>query len=400
MSATRNIALEIALCWSSGQATHFDRRYFDKINLWRDYFPRDLGECLNSAEPGDVIAMNVAAGELVQPFDRGLIQRIKRHQFKTQPRPGMNIEPRVGRFYPGTFFDTALFFRGDNRTARIRAADAENLEVDFNNPFACYTAQIEARVVRDLGTSADRGGRCNDVVQEIVARGPGMQTSLPDVVPDFVSSDTFARLDPRDDAVFYQSPRLVQHIDTAAESRIAEIYSRFLYPGMRVLDLMSSWQSHLPEQIIDLQVTGLGMNAQELAENPRLSASVVHDLNRQPQLPFETALFDAVICTVSVEYLVQPIEVFRDIARVLKPGAPFVLTFSDRWFPTKAIEIWTDLHPFERMGLVLDYFRRAGGFVDLGTESLRGLPRPEDDPYAGQMAHSDPVFAVWGSRES
>lgn len=400
MSATRNIALEIALCWSSGQATHLDRRYFDKINLWRDYFPRDLGECLNSAEPGDVIAMNVAAGELVQPFDRGLIQRIKRHQFKTQPRPGMNIEPRVGRFYPGTFFDTALFFRGDNRTARIRAADAENLEVDFNNPFACYTAQIEARVVRDLGTSAERGGRCNDVVQEIVARGPGMQTSLPDVVPDFVSNDTFARLDPRDDAVFYQSPRLVQHIDTAAESRIAEIYSRFLYPGMRVLDLMSSWQSHLPEQIIDLQVTGLGMNAQELAENPRLSASVVHDLNRQPQLPFETALFDAVICTVSVEYLVQPIEVFRDIARVLKPGAPFVLTFSDRWFPTKAIEIWTDLHPFERMGLVLDYFRRAGGFVDLGTESLRGLPRPEDDPYAGQMAHSDPVFAVWGSRES
>lgn len=224
-----------------------------------------------------------------------------------------------------------------------------------------------------------------------------MQAPLPDVVPDFSSGDVLARLDSRDDAVFYQSPRLVQHIDTTARARIAEIYSRFLQPGMRVLDLMSSWQSHLPEPLTDLQVTGLGMNAQELAENPQLSDSVVHDLNLHPQLPFDTGLFDAVICTVSVEYLVQPIEVFRDIARILKPGAPFILTFSDRWFPTKAIELWADLHAFERMGLVLDYFRRAGGYVDLGTESLRGLPRPEDDLYSDKLAQSDPVFTVWGS---
>lgn len=398
MGATRNISLEVAMSWNSGQATHVDRQYFEKINLWRDYFPQDIGDRLNAAKPGDVIKIDIPVGELVTPFDRGLVQRMKRYQFNTPPRTGMNIEPRVGRFYPGTFFDTPLFFHGDFRPSRIRVVDAESLEVDFNHPFACYSAQVEARIIKDLDASAERGGRCNDIAQELVAHGPGMQAPLPDVVPDFSSGDVLARLDPRDDAVFYQSPRLVQHIDTIARARIAEIYSHFLQPGMRVLDLMSSWQSHLPEQLTDLQVTGLGMNAQELAENPHLSDSVVHDLNRQPQLPFDTGLFDAVICTVSVEYLVQPIEVFCDIARILKPGAPFILTFSDRWFPTKAIELWADLHAFERMGLVLDYFRRAGGYVDLGTESLRGLPRPEDDLYSNKLAQSDPVFAVWGRR--
>ncbi|MBU1191214.1 MAG: methyltransferase domain-containing protein [Gammaproteobacteria bacterium] len=384
--------------WQSDHATHIDRQYFEKINLWRDYFPQDLSDRLNAAAPGDVIMIDVAVGELVAPFDPALVQRMKRHQFNTQPRPGMQVEPRVGRFYPATFFDTPLFFYGDYRPSRIRALDAESLEVDFNHPLARYAAQVEARIIKDLGASAERGGRCNDIAQELVSRGPGMQAPLPDVMPDYSSGDVLARLDPREDAVFYQSPRLVQHIDATARAQITEIYSRFLQPGMRVLDLMSSWQSHLPEPLTDLQVTGLGMNAQELAENPRLSESIVHDLNVQPQLPFAAGSFDAVICTVSVEYLVQPIEVFRDIARILKPGAPFILTFSDRWFPTKAIELWSDLHAFERLGLVLDYFRRAGGFVDLGTESLRGLPRPEDDPYADKLAHSDPVFAVWGRR--
>ncbi|MBU2478639.1 MAG: methyltransferase domain-containing protein [Gammaproteobacteria bacterium] len=398
MGATRNISLEVALRWQSDHATHIDRQYFEKINLWRDYFPQDLSDRLNAAAPGDVIMIDVAVGELVAPFDPALVQRMKRHQFNTQPRPGMQVEPRVGRFYPATFFDTPLFFYGDYRPSRIRALDAESLEVDFNHPLARYAAQVEARIIKDLGASAERGGRCNDIAQELVSRGPGMQAPLPDVMPDYSSGDVLARLDPREDAVFYQSPRLVQHIDATARAQITEIYSRFLQPGMRVLDLMSSWQSHLPEPLTDLQVTGLGMNAQELAENPRLSESIVHDLNVQPQLPFAAGSFDAVICTVSVEYLVQPIEVFRDIARILKPGAPFILTFSDRWFPTKAIELWSDLHAFERLGLVLDYFRRAGGFVDLGTESLRGLPRPEDDPYADKLAHSDPVFAVWGRR--
>ena len=116
------------------------------------------------------------------------------------------------------------------------------------------------------------------------------------------------------------------------------------------------------------------------------------------QLPFAEAEFDAAVCTVSVEYLTRPLEVFQEVARVLKPGAPFVLTFSNRYFPPKVIRVWEDCHPFERMGLVLEYFQRAGGFTDLATFSLVGLPRPADDKYADRMAYSDPVYAVWGTK--
>lgn len=80
-----------------------------------------------------------------------------------------------------------------------------------------------------------------------------------------------------------------------------------------------------------------------------------------------------VICSVSVEYLVRPLEVFAEVGRVLKPGGRFIITFSDRWFPSKVIQLWTELHPFERMALVLEYFRRSGQFSDLATESRRGL---------------------------
>ncbi|WP_455234577.1 class I SAM-dependent methyltransferase, partial [Thiogranum longum] len=171
-----------------------------------------------------------------------------------------------------------------------------------------------------------------------------------------------------------------------------------LEPGMRVLDLMSSWVSHLPVSKNDISLTGLGMNRQELASNTLLNDYLIHDLNRSPALPFEDRVFDLVICTASVEYLSSPIGVFREIARVLKPGGRFVNTFSNRWFPPKAIQLWAQLHPFERMGLVLDFYRRAEAYDDLHTESVQGLPRPENDKYAGRIALSDPVFAVWARR--
>lgn len=145
---------------------------------------------------------------------------------------------------------------------------------------------------------------------------------------------------------------------------------------MHVLDLMSSWISHLPDALPGLQITGLGMNAEELAQNTRLSERLVHDLNEQPVLPFTDQQFDAIICTVSVEYLVEPLAVMRELARVLKPGAPLIITFSDRWFPTKAIALWEDLHPFERLALVQEYFRTASGFDRMTTETVRGYPRP------------------------
>lgn len=141
------------------------------------------------------------------------------------------------------------------------------------------------------------------------------------------------------------------------------------------------------------------MNATELEANAQLVERVVQDLNRSSVLPWEENHFDAVICSLSIEYLVDPVAVLRDVRRVLRLGGLFVITFSNRWFPTKAIQIWSELHEFERMGLVLEWFHAAGGYRDLGTWSLRGLRRPANDAYAARLPFADPVYAVWGSKD-
>jgi SAM-dependent methyltransferase len=126
----------------------------------------------------------------------------------------------------------------------------------------------------------------------------------------------------------------------------------------------------------------------------------VHDLNLDPRLPLPDEAYDAAICTVSVEYLTRPAEVFAQVRRVLRPGGRFVVTFSNRWFPPKVVKVWQYVHEFERVGLVLEHFLRDGGFTNLETRSMRGLPRSLDDKYADRMAQSDPVYAVWGERAS
>ena len=150
----------------------------------------------------------------------------------------------------------------------------------------------------------------------------------------------------------------------------------------------------------DERLVGLGLNREELEKNSQLSEFVVHDLNADPTLPFEANTFDAVVNTASVEYLTDPLAVFKEVNRILRPEGHLIVTFSNRWFPSKAIKIWRELHEFERMGLVLEYFLRAGAFKDLQTYSIRGLPRPHDDKYYPELMFSDPVHAVWGRKQA
>src|ERR1700737_4110689 len=152
--------------------------------------------------------------------------------------------------------------------------------------------------------------------------------------------DAFTKLDPEDDAVFYEPPRLVCHIDDGAIAALTGFYRTILPPGGVLLDLMSSWVSHLPPEIGYAKIIGHGMNATELAANPRLSRWFVQDLNRDTQLPLATASVDAAMICVSIQYLQQPVVVLRDLARVLRPGAPLVISFSNRCFWTKAVAIW------------------------------------------------------------
>lgn len=170
----------------------------------------------------------------------------------------------------------------------------------------------------------------------------------------------FDKADPAPDLLFYAQKRLVTHIDAGAIEAVTALYREVLPPGGTILDLMSSWVSHLPPEVDYAGVTGHGMNMEELAANPRLTAAFVRDLNEEPLLPLADGSFDGACMCVSVQYLQRPVTVFRDVRRVLRLGAPFVVTFSNRCFPTKAVAIWQALEPWEQQELVALYMQRAG----------------------------------------
>jgi len=185
----------------------------------------------------------------------------------------------------------------------------------------------------------------------------------------------FDRIDAGPDARFYAAPRLVTHIDDATIAALTAYYASALPAGAALLDLMSSWVSHLPEQRF-ARVTGLGMNAVELAENPRLDVRVVHDLNADPTLPFPDASFDAVLNAVSIQYLVRPVEVYAEVARVLRPAGLSIVAMSHRCFPTKAVRAFHLLPRDERLALVARYHEAAGGFDRI--EALDASPVAAD----------------------
>ena len=186
----------------------------------------------------------------------------------------------------------------------------------------------------------------------------------------------FDRIDEQPDSGFYAVPRLVVHIDDATISALTRFYGEVLFAGADVLDLMSSWVSHLPETPSLGRVAGLGMNAEELAANPRLSDAVVHDLNADPTLPYADASFDFVLNAVSVQYLKRPFEVFAEIGRVLRPGGRSIVAMCHRCFPTKAIRAFHVPGPEHRFQLVERYHAETGRFDEI--ESLDRSPATAD----------------------
>jgi len=193
----------------------------------------------------------------------------------------------------------------------------------------------------------------------------------------------FDRIDESDDALFYAPPRLVTHIDEGAIAALSNFYAQVLNPGDSILDLMSSWVSHLPAELEPGEVIGHGMNAEELAANPRLTRWFVQDLNEEPTLPLADASLDAALCCVSVQYLRKPVDVFAEVRRALRPGTPFVVSYSNRCFPTKAVAIWRSLDMTGHAALVRLYLERAG-FIAVTPHVL------------ANGASCDPLIAVVG----
>jgi SAM-dependent methyltransferase len=193
----------------------------------------------------------------------------------------------------------------------------------------------------------------------------------------------FARQDESDDTTFYAFDRFVTHIDDGAIAAVGKLYDELELVG-EVLDICSSWVSHFRTRPRRLVVTG--MNAAELAANPMADEWLVLDQNASPGLPFEDGRFDAVTCCVSVDYLTRPLEVFAEVARVLRPGGVFVCTFSNRCFPTKAIRGWLSTDDRGHFTIVATYFELTGGFSEPALQ------------HRNPGVRGDPLYAVWAER--
>ncbi|MGD9732077.1 MAG: class I SAM-dependent methyltransferase [Desulfamplus sp.] len=413
MKKSYRAAVEFALKWKSCYAQHNERFFADNIDFWRDIFPGNMGGSVAALSEGERCSESFKAGVLVPSFKDKDIVTFRDSYFDINQRNNRVI-PTVGRFYPRSFAYRALnCFKGDMNPFRIVKKDQGMLVGDTNHPLAKFPLTLEAAFIEKIKFFEERGGSCNYIPEMVANNGPGMQIpysgncadklyeqSNSQIDTDFYSIYPFKRENEDDDSIFYKSPKMVNHLDDTAISQVTAIYSKLLPSGCKVLDLMSSWVSHLPDSSQPYKVTGLGLNEEELKANRQLSDFVVHDLNTNPKLPFKDGEFDAVICTASIEYLIKPLEVIEEVARVVKSGGLFITTFSDRWFPGKQIIQWSQLHEFERLGLVLDYFIKSEKFENLNTESVRGLPRPVYDKHIRERACSDPIFAVWGNVKS
>jgi len=392
----RKVDLLLRVDWKSDLAEHRDE-YFCKVNVWREcsLFPQELQHFVENGVAGDEMTLSFSEGEIF-PFDPKKIYECESWQF-SPPDKLKNLVLRRGRFYPlGFFRGLPGIFPENIIPGRVVSISPSGFVIDANHPMCYYAAKVTARIVEVGQKIIELGGMCIDHWGNFLS-GPGMQARYKGKPTDFGIDDptTFSREDEREDSIFYAEPRLVGHIDRVCHQNLMRFYSQKMPKKGIVLDLMSSYESHLPEG--DYEVYGLGINRAELEANPRLNHIVVKDINADPSLPFSDEFFDVVVCDLSIEYVVKPLQLLREVKRVLKKGGQFYFSFSNRYFPPKVIRGWIDLHEFERVGFVLELLSRVDGLGSFGTYSLRGYERPIDK-WIRITNLSDPLYVVYGCR--
>lgn len=403
----------------SHRETHFHPKGFALVEI--DLLGGALAEAMREGGTAEAV---LPPGEFAPPIDPAFTVRLPVDRFRTdflRETLGRDLVPRAGRFYPRQILmSRARDGLPPNATFRMVEASGLELVADFNHPLAGRGLRLKVDVPRGgsefetpvrhdedalaWGFGAERpASRVR--LEDGLLRGPGMQAEMsgPHAGPtDFFEDDSFAREAEAPDAAFYTAARMVNHVDITASRTIQEIYGEALSGESvgrgRLLDLMAGFVSHLPPDAPERfdGVTGLGMNPQEMRANRALTDHLVHDVNADPRLPFADESFSAAVCSLSVDYMTRPVELFREVGRVLEPGGVFAVAFSNRWFPPKVVRVWTQLADFERQGLVLRYFLDAGCFEGLRTWSLRGLPRPAGDRLGAHLRFSDPVWVVAG----
>ena len=388
------LTVEFTLDWQGATARHQERLFAEKVSVWRDLFPGTMAEQLLGRQVGDTVSVAVTREMFFAPSSSRLLRRIWPAQFAPPPGHRRQIDgPRYGRFYPQFYLQGVPgVFQVSTAPCRFLGEEGDELLFSLDHPLAGRDLTLSATIVAIDAVRVERGGRCEAWLETICDNGPGMQERLSGRATDFFHGQPFARRDENSDRHFYRMPRMVQHLDSCALTLISAEYGRLLPQKGDILDLMGSWDSHLPENLAVGSLTVLGMNEEELAKNPRATRTVVHDLNEQPTLPLADASCDAVINTAAIEYATDPQRLCGEMARVLRPGGVAAIAFSNRWFEGKAIALWAQLHEFERLGLVVELLHGSGLFRDIATLSVRGYPRPEEDPHP--LPQADPVFLV------
>ena len=200
------------------------------------------------------------------------------------------------------------------------------------------------------------------------------------------------KLDPTNDHDFYAFPRFVTHVDEGFLDQLTNLYRERLQPQTRILDLMSSWVSHLPDDVEFDHVEGHGLNGEELKKNPRLDHYFVQNLNDNPKLPLDDTSFDAVLIAVSIQYLQYPEAIFSEIARILNPGGIVIVSFSNRMFYQKAIAAWRDGTDLSRIQLVKRYFQSVSSFTQ--PEIIRNASSMPSFLQVLGIMGADPFYSV------
>lgn len=381
------------ITWKKNNINHHERYFAEQFNCWRDIIPANMLERVLENNEKATVTFDVTPGELIPDYKTDQVKEILKSRLN---KSTLNQELMTGRFYPQGLLSGLPGFYKENLTPfRCLDVTQKNITADLNHPMSGIPMKLSLTLNARSSEKEERGGRCVDWI-ELVLSGPGMQTRYKNKATQYLNGKSFDRLDKSPDSIFYQADRFVDHIDAMAQKNLSDLYRSLLRPEGTVLDLMASWKSHISNDLNLSRVHGLGLNKKELNANKQLSGHSVQDLNNSIGLTFNDDTFDAAICSLSVEYLTDPVAVFKEVARVLKPDGIFAVAFSNRWFEEKSTRIWKQLHDFEKIGLVTEYFIESEQFETLSTFSIRGYPRPYDDKYFGQLFLSDPVYAVIG----
>ena len=277
--------------------------------------------------------------------------------------------------------------------------------VCFNNECGYYVeswSRLEEQGIEDTGYRCrlDPRGQCgplavwsSEALRDLIIRDEDEPKRLRTL--DLFDEKYFVRDDETPDTQYYQNPEPIETLDSLALSAIEDFLAGLIRPGAAILDLMAGSDSHIKPDLQPSRIVGIGLDAKELDANTALTERIVQDLNGEDPLPFEEDAFDAALITLAIEYMTKPVEIFQEIARVLKSGGPLIVTYSNRTFPPKAVSVWKTSSDEERMIYVKKLMEVSQKLSVMGDYESVGKPRPKDDKYYMLGIPSDPVYAVW-----